>query len=104
MPSISKNKRKMVYEKFSGKCCYCGDALNLEDFNVDHIIPKSHRGKGNIDNLMPSCSFCNFTKGALSVEQYRKKISNLPEYNTAVKLYLKHFRVKIHFVKFYFEK
>ena len=84
---------------------------------VDHIVSKlRHRFKGStqveIDdyiNLNPSCRECNFYKGAMGVESYRKKIVSLNErviQAFIVRLAIKYKLLSLdtHDVLFYFEK
>lgn len=100
---ISKSKRREVYNKFSGKCAYCGDNINFKDFHCDHIIPKVLKGNYQIENLFPACYLCNMTKGDLNIEEYRDKISNLPDTN-CFNLYQKYYKIKKIPIIFYFEK
>lgn len=86
--------RKDVYNKYNGRCGYCGSEINIKDMQVDHIIPKrnylSHiKSKFNIppflshltehdmdhiDNLMPSCRVCNNWKKTFHLELFRSEI------------------------------
>ena len=86
-------ERKRVYEKFGGRCAYCGTELK-KGWHIDHIRPinrdfKYVRGKGfkatgtcrnpeneNPENLNPSCASCNIMKGSDSLEQFRRKIGH----------------------------
>lgn len=88
-----KPDRKKVYDKFGGKCAYCGCELNGK-FQVDHVIPQSlftffignkHKvptflshltlGQVNhIDNLFPACCSCNNYKDAYDIERFRAEI------------------------------
>ncbi len=78
--------RKEIYEKFGGRCAYCGSVLEL-DWQVDHVIPKRHYGTNDPRNLVPACKICNHYKRALSLEDYRnkwlgglhKRLSKLPK-------------------------
>ena len=79
--------RFQIFEKYSGKCAYCGVSLQLSKFHVDHIISKQHyqtshrtfdKSANKIDNLNPSCPSCNLIKKHLSVEDFRKKVENIP--------------------------
>jgi 5-methylcytosine-specific restriction endonuclease McrA len=77
--SIDKNKRLDVFNKYGGRCAYCGIELDINDFQVDHKVPKRYfeisgeDGVDDIDNLMPSCSVCNHYKRSLSLENYRNE-------------------------------
>ena len=87
--------RRKVYEKYDGHCGYCGKEIEFKKMQVDHIFPNSRRHwlKANeeikkeegitfdniddFDNLMPTCRRCNHYKRALSVEQFRHRLSVL---------------------------
>jgi len=66
--------RTKVFFKFKGRCAYCGEYIALQDFNVDHLIPKQKGGSNDIDNLMPSCRSCNSWKAAWTLEEFRDVI------------------------------
>lgn len=69
--SFSRKKKLTVYEKYSGKCAYCGDNLSIENMHIDHIYPKALGGSNGINNLNASCIYCNTTKGNKTLEEYR---------------------------------
>ena len=84
---ISQKKRKIVYQKYSGKCSYCGIKLSYNEMQVDHIIPKyrgsSHseinsyglqKGTNDIENLNPSCKSCNCSKSTFTIENWKKQL------------------------------
>lgn len=76
--------RRLVYDKYGGRCAYCGKELRFEDMQVDHIVPvwrgRDHEtlskmvaiGDDSVENLNPSCRACNFRKGTNSVEDFRR--------------------------------
>ena len=85
---IPEGKRKVVYEKYNGKCAYCGTKLQYKEMQVDHITPKyrntSHKevaswgllkGTNNIENLNPSCRSCNSSKSTFTIEKWRKELA-----------------------------
>lgn len=74
--SIPKKIRQHVYAKCNGHCAYCGREIAYKDMQVDHIYPQYKGGSDDIDNLLPSCRACNFRKGTLSVEQFRREIKD----------------------------
>lgn len=65
-----------VWKKTGGKCFYCARVLNpferyaFNGFHVEHVIPRARGGSNFLDNLVPSCSECNFSKGAKTPEQW----------------------------------
>ena len=69
--------RKIIFNKFGGKCAYCG--VELEDrFTIDHIVPKRRhdknhpcKGKDLIENYNPSCQSCNSSKSCFTLNQWR---------------------------------
>ena len=89
--SINKNKRIAVYNKYSGRCAYCGQKIEYKDMQVDHFIPQEMEpvviagnfpGLDNIDdikNLMPACRTCNHYKRAHDLETFRRYIEEIPQ-------------------------
>jgi 5-methylcytosine-specific restriction endonuclease McrA len=41
-------------------CHWCGAKATT----ADHVLPLSRGGNSDIGNLKPSCSFCNYSRGA----------------------------------------
>jgi len=76
-----KRVRKIVYEKYDGKCAYCGTEL-FDVFTIDHIIPKRRNmdysqlptGKDEIENYNPCCYSCNSSKSSFSIEKWRGEL------------------------------
>lgn len=115
---ITKTEREIVYQKFNGKCAYCGCELK-KGWHVDHINPIVRNwNKGtcekpenhNIDNMNPACPSCNIQKSSLTVEQFRygiqKFVESLNKYSTQYKFAKKYDLVSetSNKVTFYFEK
>lgn len=84
---MTKNERQIVFDKYRGKCAYCGCELQ-KGWHVDHIEPKfrnweeqtlkgfnRERGKDVISNYNPSCPRCNKWKNTWSIEEFRREIS-----------------------------
>jgi len=65
--------RNKVYDKYNGRCAYCGCEITLDNFQVDHKLPKAAGGTDNFDNLMPACKECNHYKRALDIHTFRKE-------------------------------
>ena len=100
---ISKQLREKVYQKYEGRCAYCGLRLDIGKMQVDHLIPhemcesyqatepKKTEGlspaeihawkviyesldENHPDNLMPACRQCNFYKGTKRLDKFRRDI------------------------------
>lgn len=99
---MKKSDRQKVFDKFGGKCAYCGCELS-KGWNADHIEPHWHtvpehkaekygikKGSNDIENFNPSCPRCNKWKSTFSIEQFRNEIqlqiSRLNAYNSNYRL------------------
>lgn len=79
---MTQAKRIQVYNKYGGRCAYCGKEIGYSDMQVDHIEPKRKyyacpEKADRIENLNPSCRRCNHYKRAHSLETYRELIQEL---------------------------
>lgn len=66
--------RQRVFEKWGGRCAYCGKQLEFKAMQIDHITPKQHRGDDDFDNLNPACRSCNHYKRANNLEVFRESM------------------------------
>lgn len=77
-----KEKRNEVFEKYGGKCAYCGCEITLKNFQEDHIWPKflAHHqpelDNDRFENLNPSCRKCNNFKHGNRLEGFRRQLQN----------------------------
>ena len=80
---MDKKIRLQVYNKYNGHCAYCGKAIEYKDMQVDHIRSKvrskiydglTHEEIECMENYNPSCRMCNFRKGELTIEEFRKEV------------------------------
>lgn len=81
--AFSKAVRQAVYEKFGGRCAYCGRKIEYRDMQVDHFLPLrawwiDDAGSDDFTNLMPSCRMCNHYKRANPLEIFRRYIQEIP--------------------------
>ena len=106
----SKKDREIIFNKYGGKCAYCGDDLK-KGWHVDELLPVRrnyfydsvkkktvldkenpyyHPERMNIDNQMPSCPSCNINKHSGTIEEFRNLIQgfkkHLNEINTQYKI------------------
>lgn len=84
--------RQRVYDKYNGKCAYCGCKLSKK-WHVDHKDPiyrisewNKEKGKfvsigksrkpdnETIENYNPACISCNIVKHTLTIEGFRNYI------------------------------
>jgi 5-methylcytosine-specific restriction endonuclease McrA len=68
-------QRVHVYNADSGNCHYCGIALNLKGFHVDHKVPFSKGGATELDNLVASCYMCNGAKHTMNYFKFKYNLS-----------------------------
>ena len=113
---LKMTKRQTVYDKFNGRCAYCGCELKA-GFHIDHIEPIRRNSDGSclnpqnesLSNMNPSCPSCNIMKHNQSIEQFRVMIknfvTNLNKYNNQYKFSKKYGLITENDVevKFYFE-
>jgi len=127
-----KARRQKVYEKYGGRCAYCGTKIEYKDMQVDHLIPQrlftaydltkdysqewfkkeffaKSLDKDDPSNLMPSCRSCNHYKGAEPLKAFRYWMNTIHE--RIEKIYIVRVALRYGIVKlcpfdgeFYFEK
>lgn len=76
---LTKAERIEVYEKYGGRCAYCGEKIAYGDMQVDHMKAYWQGGADEMSNYMPSCRQCNHYKRGNSLESFRKLIEKIPE-------------------------
>lgn len=50
----------------NNRCAHCGAALSINIMHIDHILPCSQGGSGEVLNLQPLCRRCNLGKRAFT--------------------------------------
>ena len=58
-----KLNRKNLFARDRSRCQYCGRKLPTSELSLDHIIPRSRRGKTVWENVVTCCADCNVKKG-----------------------------------------
>ncbi len=76
---MTKAERMQAYEKYDGRCAYCGKKIEYKDMQVDHIVPKLKGGKNEINNYNPACRRCNHYKDTFDIEQFRQMLKTMHE-------------------------
>jgi len=92
---MKKADRQKVFKKFDGHCAYCGEEIQYNEMQVDHVIPQSNffsyvKNKWKVpsflthltewdcnhkDNLFPTCRKCNNWKTSFDLELFRDELS-----------------------------
>jgi hypothetical protein len=68
--------RAAVYAKCEGHCAYCGHAITMDQMQIDHVHPRVAGGPDDIENMVPSCRYCNNYKLFFTLEQFRQMVAN----------------------------
>jgi hypothetical protein len=81
---MTKAERIKVYNKYGGHCAYCGNAIDIKDMQVDHIVAKRAHPLytrnitiDGINNFNPACRRCNHYKRANTIEVFRNMLNTL---------------------------
>lgn len=97
--AISKKDRGIVFNKYGGKCAYCGCELQ-KGWHVDEVQPVRRNYKDEwvngkwvrkfvsyehpermcIENQNPACASCNINKHSDTLENFRKAIKGYMNY------------------------
>ena len=73
---IKKAKVKaLLYGRQVGKCVGCHTHMEIQHFDIDHIIPRSKGGTDSMDNLQLLCGNCNSVKGDRPMDYLRSIIN-----------------------------
>lgn len=111
---LTPDQRMKVYQKYDGRCSYCGHGIEFHEMQVDHKEARARfsdsRDADFWDNLMPSCQACNIRKNTMSIKRFRSEllrdIEQLNRDSAKFKLLLKYGKIHIDYseIEFYFEK
>lgn len=85
--TIPKKVREQVFNKYGGRCAYCGVDLDPKNWQLDHIVPVQRECFGKyseneiecFDNYVAACRTCNHYKRAHSLETFRRYIEEIPD-------------------------
>jgi len=95
MASLTKAQREQLYQRYRGRCAYCGDKLGKR-WHADHVKPVVRQGMwvrgkwaatGGVDhperdcfeNFTPACHLCNIDKATYPLEEWRRKLQRSAE-------------------------
>ncbi|MEK0336684.1 MAG: HNH endonuclease signature motif containing protein [Nitrosopumilus sp.] len=70
---VALSKKEVILIRDDFKCAYCGKNFKeIEDINLDHIIPRDAGGTDEYENLVSSCRRCNAEKLNLNPKDLEK--------------------------------
>lgn len=84
---LTKKQRDKLYDKYGGRCAYCGEPLPAR-WHADHLEPIKRNWESNTamfpenhheQNWNPSCPKCNINKHSMTIEQFRRSIAKYVE-------------------------
>ncbi len=74
--TFSQSMRKAVMEKTAGRCYSCGHKFSdVSEVWIEHIVPFSAGGSNEIENLLPGCPLCNYTRQNFTPRKIQRILS-----------------------------
>ena len=73
-PQTKHEIRSVLFKQQNGHCNGCNLEFNIENFEIDHIVPRAKGGGDFMENYQLLCPSCNRVKGARPMEYLRMKI------------------------------
>ena len=73
-----KLNRRSLFERDNGFCQYCNLQVSYKNFEMEHVVPRSHGGKTIWENIVVSCKKCNSRKGARTPAGAGMKLKKKP--------------------------
>lgn len=73
--AISKKLRFEIFKRDGFACAYCGRTPPEVLLEIDHIKPRSKKGKDDINNLITACFDCNRGKRNIPLDKAPNQIS-----------------------------
>ena len=76
-PYNADSNKRWLFGQQEGRCNGCREMFPYKNFTVDHVVPQSKGGQGNLANLQLLCGWCNSKKGARSQEAFLAELAAL---------------------------
>lgn len=83
--------RRIVYNRYHGRCAICGEFVSLEEMTIDLIVPASKGGGKDFANMQCACDSCNCMKHYLTWNEFMRKLWKVTVHNlrNIIKAYMK---------------
>lgn len=86
-------KRELVYQRARYRCEYCQcQQLIVVFMNIDHILPQTHGGSNELENLCLSCPSCNQYKHDFQIAIDPQSQEQTPLFNPRQQTWVEHFQ------------
>jgi predicted restriction endonuclease len=82
----SKSTRKLIYEKYNGRCQLCGRKILLSEMSLNHHVALSMGGIDDVSNLVATCYPCNRFKSNIASELFENRINDIFMYQMEKKI------------------
>lgn len=82
--AFSEGDRRVIYNRYKGRCAICGKFVPYDEFTIDHIVPLAKGGDNGTDNLQCAHVWCNFIKRDVLMEELTRKLVEIVLYQTKV--------------------
>lgn len=79
--------RQNIFKRDGYQCQYCG---TTKDLTLDHVLPRSRKGRSSWTNLVTACKSCNSRKGDALPEEIGMDLKSNP-YKPSFILFLRDF-------------
>jgi hypothetical protein len=113
--ALSKKIRFEIFKRDGFQCAYCGKTPPEVALEIDHIHPKSKKGKDDINNLITACFDCNRGKKNITLDKIPNKLNEnleilkikeeqLKEYNKFIKIIDKRINNNVDYIESIFKE
>lgn len=79
-----KFQKRVLFNRDSWQCQYCGVELNYSAITVDHVVPVCKGGPTTWNNCVAACKSCNRKKGGKSLEESGMRLFKKPSEPSAL--------------------
>lgn len=71
-----KFSREAVFKRDKYTCVYCNKEMKKSECTIDHVNPKSKKGKDSFENCVTACKKCNQEKDNLTIQEWGREHPN----------------------------
>jgi hypothetical protein len=93
---IKKPKRLALYLRDGMACTWCGaKAEDGAKLTLDHLVPHSHGGSNEADNVTTTCHTCNSARGNRDVNAFAKDVAQFLDHDVTPHDVLDHIKTSV---------